>query len=46
MKATGKLALFVGGTLFGSYGFRILGSRDAKKVYWRSISPIRLQTPW
>ena len=28
-----KIALFVGGTLFGSAGLKILGSRDAKKVY-------------
>ena len=33
MSTTGKIALFVGGTLFGSAGFKILGSRDAKKVY-------------
>ena len=33
MSATKKIALFVGGTLFGSAGFKILGSRDAKKVY-------------
>ena len=28
-----KLALFIGGMLFGSAGFKILKSRDAKKVY-------------
>ena len=28
-----KIALFLGGTLFGSAGLKILGSRDAKKVY-------------
>ena len=33
MSVTGKIALFVGGTLFGSAGFKALGSRDAKKVY-------------
>ena len=33
MTTTGKIALFVGGTLFGSAGFKILGSRDARKVY-------------
>ncbi len=27
------LALFVGGTLFGTAGIKILSSRDAKKVY-------------
>lgn len=29
----GKIAMFVGGALFGSAGLRLLGSRDAKKVY-------------
>ncbi len=33
MKPTGKLALFLGGTLFGSAGFKLLASRDARKVY-------------
>ena len=33
MTTTGKIALFVGGTLFGSAGIKILGSRDARKVY-------------
>ena len=33
MKTTGKIALFVGGTLFGSAGFKVLGSRDARKLY-------------
>lgn len=33
MSIGGKIALFVGGTLFGSTGFRLLGSKDAKKVY-------------
>ena len=28
-----KIGLFLGGTLFGSAGIRILSSRDAKKVY-------------
>lgn len=28
-----NIALFVGGALFGSAGFKILGSKDAKKVY-------------
>lgn len=27
-----NIALFVGGTLFGSAGFKILASKDAKKV--------------
>ena len=33
MSKTGKIALFLGGTLFGSAGLKILGSKDAKKVY-------------
>ncbi len=33
MKLAGKIALFVGGTLFGSAGFKLLGSKDARKVY-------------
>ena len=33
MTLGGKIALFVGGTLFGSAGFKILASKDAKKVY-------------
>ncbi len=28
-----KVGLFAGGVLFGSAGFKVLGSRDAKKVY-------------
>ena len=28
-----KLACFVGGTLFGSVGLKLLSSKDAKKVY-------------
>ena len=28
-----KLALFVGGTLFGSVGLKLLTSKDAKKAY-------------
>lgn len=33
MSLTGKIALFVGGALFGSAGLKILGSKDARKVY-------------
>ena len=33
MTTKGKLLLFIGGMLFGSAGFKILKSRDAKKVY-------------
>ena len=28
-----KLALFAGGALFGSFGIKLLTSKDAKKVY-------------
>ena len=30
---TGKLAMFVFGTLFGSAGFKLLASKDARRVY-------------
>ena len=40
MTTTGKIALFVGGTLFGSYGFKILGSREAKKVYTHTTAAV------
>jgi hypothetical protein len=30
---TKKLALFLGGVVFGSAGFKVLSSKDAKKVY-------------
>ena len=33
MTLGGKIALFLGGTLFGSAGFKLLSSKDAKKVY-------------
>lgn len=33
MNAAGKIALFVGGTVFGSAGLKLLGSKDARKVY-------------
>ena len=33
MKLTGKIALFVGGALFGSAGFKLLTSKDARKAY-------------
>ncbi len=33
MSLTGKIALFAGGTLFGSAGFKLLGSKDARKVF-------------
>ena len=40
MTTTGKIALFVGGTLFGSAGFKILGSRDARKVYTQATAAV------
>ena len=33
MSLGGKAALFIGGTLFGSAGLKILSSRDARRVY-------------
>ena len=33
MTLGGKIALFVGGALFGSAGLKLLSGRDAKKVY-------------
>lgn len=33
MTTGGKLALFIGGTLFGSAGLKILSSKDARKAY-------------
>jgi hypothetical protein len=40
MSTTGKIALFVGGTLFGSYGFKILGSKEARKVYTHTTAAV------
>lgn len=36
----GKIALFAGGALFGSYGCKILGSKDAKKVYTHTTAAV------
>ena len=33
MKGLAKLGLFAGGVLFGTAGLKVLGSREAKKVY-------------
>ena len=33
MKNYMRLALFAGGTLFGSFGIKLLSSKDAKKAY-------------
>ncbi|MCR4711415.1 MAG: DUF6110 family protein [Clostridia bacterium] len=38
MNAIGKIALFVGGTLFGSAGFKVLASKDARKVYTQATA--------
>ncbi len=35
MNLTGKTGLFAGGTLFGSAGFKLLGSKDARRIYTR-----------
>lgn len=35
-----KLALFVGGTLFGSAGFKLLSSKDAKKLYTHTTAAV------
>lgn len=32
-KCVRGLAIFAGGVLFGSAGFKVLGSKDARKVY-------------
>ena len=37
MNITGKIALFLGGTLFGSAGFKILASKDARKAYTNEV---------
>ena len=34
-----KIALFVGGVVFGSAGFKVLASKDAKKVTPRPLPP-------
>ena len=33
MSVKGKVALFIGGTLFGSAGLKLLSGRDARKAY-------------
>lgn len=33
-----KIGLFVGGVLFGTAGLKILGSKDAKKVYTQATA--------
>ena len=36
----GKVAAFVGGTLFGSAGVKVLTSKDAKKVYVHTTAAV------
>ena len=35
-----KIALFAAGTLFGSAGFKLLSSKDAKKVYTHATAAV------
>ncbi len=35
-----KVAVFVGGVLFGTAGLKILGSKDAKKVYTQGTAAV------
>ena len=35
-----KVALFVGGVVFGSAGFKVLASKDAKKVYTQTTAAV------
>ena len=44
MNIYGKLALFIGGALFGSAGIKLLSSKDAKKAYTHtSASVLRMK---
>lgn len=36
----GKIGLFAGGTLLGSYGVKLLTSRDAKKLYTHATAAV------
>ena len=40
MNVGGKIALFLGGALFGSAGLKILSSRDARKVYTHTTAAV------
>ena len=40
MTTTGKIALFVGGTIFGSAGIKLLTSKDAKKAYTQTTAAV------
>ena len=35
-----KVAIFVGGVVFGTAGLKILGSKDAKKVYTQGTAAV------
>lgn len=35
-----KLACFAGGALFGSFGIKLLSSKDAKKVYTQTTAAV------
>jgi len=35
-----KIALFAGGVLFGSAGFKLLSSKDAKKLYTQTTAAV------
>ena len=35
-----KIALLVGGVVFGSAGFKVLASKDAKKVYTQTTAAV------
>ena len=40
MNIYGKSGLFVGGTLFGSAGIKLLSSKDAKKCYTHTTAAV------
>jgi len=40
MSIGGKVALFLGGTLFGSAGLKILSSKDARKIYTHTTAAV------
>ena len=40
MTVGGKIALFLGGALFGSAGLKILSSKDARKVYTHTTAAV------
>ena len=40
MNIYGKLALFIGGALFGSAGIKLLTSKDAKKAYTHTTAAV------